>query len=64
METVPAEAGASGALVVPLVGSSGCVGVMSAEVAAGREFDEATRAIATILGAQMATLVHPAAHSV
>ena len=57
IETVPAAAGAPGALAVPMMTSAGCVGVLAAEVKGGREADEATRAIATIVAAQLATLV-------
>jgi hypothetical protein len=41
--------------------STGCVGVMAAEVRHGREASESARALARIVAAQFATLVGPAA---
>jgi len=46
-----------GALVVPLLAPAGCVGVMAAEIRAGKEADQRVQALATILAAQLATLV-------
>lgn len=48
---------ANGAVVVPLMTPAGCVGVLAAELRHGREQREPTRALATILAAQLATLV-------
>ena len=45
-----------GAIVVPMPSSSGCVGVVSAELRHGRENDPATLALARILAAQLAML--------
>lgn len=55
LKTVAAD-GATGAIVAPLVAQGGCVGVMAAEVQAGRERSETTRAFARIIAAQLATL--------
>ncbi|MFB3855611.1 MAG: hypothetical protein ACE148_17565 [Vicinamibacterales bacterium] len=46
-----------GAIVTPLVTPSGPVGVLSAEVPAGLETSKAVQALATIIGAQLATLI-------
>jgi hypothetical protein len=51
--------GAPGAVTVPLITPSGCVGVLAAEVA-HREPDQDTVAVARIIAAQFATLVAPA----
>jgi CHASE3 domain sensor protein len=48
---------ANGAFVVPLITPTGCVGVFAAELRQGAEQHESTKAIATILAAQVATLV-------
>jgi GAF domain-containing protein len=55
--TVPARGAAPGALVTPIVTAEGCVGVLAAEMRDGAESDEATRAVAGILAAQLATFV-------
>jgi hypothetical protein len=59
LKTVAADGPASGAIVAPLVTPSGCVGVMAAEVAAERERDAVTRALARIIAAQIASLLGP-----
>jgi hypothetical protein len=62
---VPGGAGASGAIVAPMFGPDGCIGVLAAEVRQGREGDTATRAVTVMLAAQLATVVTawPAASS-
>jgi GAF domain-containing protein len=57
IRTVNGDSSASGALIVPLTTSEGCVGVLSAEMKGGSEKDESSQALATILAAQLATLV-------
>ncbi len=57
VHTVPGDATRNGAIVVPLLGPDGCVGVLTAEVAAGDERRASARALATIVAAQLATLV-------
>jgi CHASE3 domain sensor protein len=57
MRVVAGDELSNGALVVPLVTPAGCVGVLAAELRHGGEQREATRALATILAAQLATLV-------
>jgi hypothetical protein len=47
--------GVTGAVVVPLVGPSGCVGVLAVELPHGSERRESVRAFATILAAQLVT---------
>ncbi len=56
-QTVPGEGGRAGAIVVPLISSQGCIGVLSAEVRSGREADPATRAVTTLFAAQLSTIV-------
>jgi hypothetical protein len=55
--TVPGDASANGALIVPLKTAHGCVGVLSAELKSGLERDECSQALAGIFAAQLATLV-------
>jgi hypothetical protein len=59
LQTVNAERGSNGAIAAPLVTPSGCVGVMAAEVRNGGERMDARLAAATIVAAQLATLVGP-----
>ena len=59
LQTVKADAISSAAIAVPLVASGGCVGVMAAEVQNGGEQQEDLLAAATIVAAQLATLVGP-----
>jgi hypothetical protein len=51
--------GSNGAIVVPMVNAYGCVGVLALELRAGAERSPLVRVIATILSAQLATLVWP-----
>jgi hypothetical protein len=60
-QTVRADPPSGGALVVPLVTADGCTGAMAVELMTGVEPGDYLRAIATILAAQMATLITPAA---
>ena len=61
LQVVPGESEHSASLAVPLLSSSTgahqCIGVLSAEVAAGRETNEALQATASILAAQLATIL-------
>jgi CHASE3 domain sensor protein len=57
VRTVAGDASTNGAVIVPLMTSDGCVGVMSAEMRAGAEKDESAQALATIFASQLATLV-------
>jgi hypothetical protein len=57
VRTVAGDAATSGAVIVPLMTSDGCVGVLSAEMKAGCEKDESSQALATIFAAQLATIV-------
>ena len=56
MQVVPGD-GTSGALVAPLLSPTSCVGVMSAELQQGWETSAAVQATASIIAAQLATLV-------
>jgi GAF domain len=57
VRTVAGDAFTNGAVIVPLMTSDGCVGVLSAELKAGSEKDESSQALATIFAAQLATIV-------
>src|SRR5688572_4466752 len=57
VRTVSGDAFTSGAVIVPLMTSDGCVGVLSAEMKGGSEKDESCQALASIFAAQLATLV-------
>ena len=46
VRTVAGDASTSGAVIVPLMTSDGCVGVLSAEMRAGAEKDESAQALA------------------
>ena len=57
MQIVRTNGMSPGAIVVPLLGPSGCVGAVAAEVRHGREASESLRALARIVAAQISTLV-------
>jgi len=57
LQTVGGSRTTPGALVAPLLAPTGCVGVMAAEIRAGKEADQHVQALATILAAQLASLV-------
>ena len=59
LQTVRGGAASNGAIAAPLVTSSGCVGVMAAEVRNEAEQREVKLAAAAIMAAQLATLVGP-----
>jgi hypothetical protein len=59
MSVVPGGPGVNGAIVAPLISRNGCFGVLAGEVRHGREQDEGTRAVATMIAAQLSTLVEP-----
>ena len=59
VQTVKSDAVSHGAIAAPLVTPAGPVGVMAAEVLNDGERNEATRAAAAIVAAQLATLVGP-----
>ena len=61
LQTVYGEGGSNGAIAAPLITCGGCVGVMAAEVRGDTEKLEANLAAATILAAQLASLVGPPA---
>ena len=61
VQTVKSDAVSHGAIAAPLVTPVGPVGVMAAEVLNDGERNEATRAAAAIVAAQLATLVGPPA---
>ena len=57
MRTVTSDVVSNGAVVAPIAGASGCVGVFAAEMRHGREGDEGTRAVAAMIAAQLAAIV-------
>jgi hypothetical protein len=59
LQTVDADAVSNGAIAAPLVTPNGCVGVMAAEVRNGGERESGKLAAASIVAAQLATLVGP-----
>lgn len=59
LQTVETDAVSNGAIAAPLVTPAGCVGVMAAEVRHRGENDSGKLAAATIVAAQLATLVGP-----
>ena len=59
LQTVLADSISGGAIAAPLVTAGGCVGVMSAEVRHDSERQDEKLAAATIVAAQLATLVGP-----
>jgi len=58
---VPAAGANTAAVAVPVLAPFGCVGVLAFEVREGREQDSAVTAAATIIAAQLAALLTPAA---
>jgi hypothetical protein len=54
---VPGDVISNGAVVAPLFGPDGCVGVLAAEIRHGRESDRDTRAVTSMIAAQLATIV-------
>jgi hypothetical protein len=59
LQTVATDAVSNGAIAAPLVTPGGCVGIMAAEVQQHGEKDPSKLAAATIIAAQLATLVGP-----
>jgi hypothetical protein len=57
---VDGSAGAHGALVVPLMAPRGCIGVLALELRHRAERNDTVRAVATILAAQLVTLMDQA----
>ena len=57
LRTVAGDALTRGAVIVPLMTSDGCIGVLSAEMKGGCEKDESSQALAAIFAAQLATIV-------
>lgn len=57
-QLVPPEAGGGGAVAAPLVTADGCSGVMAAELTKASR-PEDVHAVATIIAAQLATLISP-----
>jgi hypothetical protein len=59
VQTMPADTVSNGAIAAPLMTQSGCVGVMAAEVRNDGEKQPERLAAASIIAAQLATLVGP-----
>jgi hypothetical protein len=58
--TAPASGGGPGAVVAPLIAVDGCIGALTAEVAAGREAESSVQAMCVLVAAQFALLLAPA----
>jgi len=54
---VPGDMMGNGAIVAPLFGPDGCIGVLAAELRHGREQDENTRAVVVMIAAQLSAVV-------
>ncbi len=61
LRVVEEDALSNGAIAAPLLGPDGCAGVMAAEIRRGGEAHADVQAAATIVAAQLATLVAPTA---
>jgi hypothetical protein len=57
LQCVAGSAGSRSALVAPLLGVERCIGVLALEVAPGREADAPTQAAATLVAAQLSTVL-------
>ena len=57
LRIVPADTAGHGAIVAPMLRPGGCVGVLAAETRSGREQDEATQSVATIVASQLASVL-------
>lgn len=57
LSVVAGDAQTPGALVAPMFGPGGCIGVLAFEVRHGREQDPAVQAVAAMVAAQLATAV-------
>jgi CHASE3 domain sensor protein len=55
--TVPGDMVSNGAIVAPMWGVDGCIGVLAAEIRHGRESDPAAAAVTSMFAAQLATIV-------
>jgi hypothetical protein len=58
-QTIRGAIDGPGAIAVPLISASGCVGVLAAEMQGGS--NDGCTAVARMIAAQLATLVSPAA---
>ncbi len=57
LNTVPGSPASNGALVAPILGVDRCIGALSTELRHGRESDPATRAVTTVIAAQLASVI-------
>jgi hypothetical protein len=57
MVVVGAAPGSTSAIVAPMVSPAGCVGVVALELAEGREADDMLQAMASIVAAQLASVM-------
>lgn len=57
LRTVAASASSLGAIVAPMFGGNGCIGVLAAEVRNGRERDHDSQAVTSIVAAQLAGIL-------
>ena len=54
---VGGDAAGNGAIVTPMFGPDACIGALAVELRNGREHDSSTRAVATMIAAQLASVV-------
>jgi hypothetical protein len=57
LHAVPGDVVRNGAIVAPMFGPDGCVGVLTMELRHGRETDATTQAVTSMIAAQLATAV-------
>jgi hypothetical protein len=57
LRVVPSSPVAFGAIVAPLLRPNGCFGVLAAEVRHQREHDASTQAVATMIAAQLSSIL-------
>jgi hypothetical protein len=57
LQTVAGESTSRSAVVTPLLGVDQCIGALAIEVATGREIDRGLQAAATLIAAQLATIL-------
>ena len=57
VQVVPRDETAAGALVIPMFNTDGCAGALAIESRHGMESDPATRAVASMITAQLATVL-------
>ena len=57
LQSVAGDSASRSAIVAPLLGVDRCIGVLAIEVPPGREADGPTKAVTTLIAAQLATVL-------